>query len=40
MAETMKARYSEIINVSSAYINPPMAGRNIASAYMSIQNLS
>lgn len=31
---------SEIINVSSAYINPPMAGRNIASAYMSIQNLS
>ena len=27
MAETMKARYSEIINVSSAYINPPMAGR-------------
>lgn len=31
---------SNIINVSSAYINPPMAGRDIASAYMRIQNLT
>ena len=31
---------SNLINVSSAYINPPMLGRDIASAYMRIQNLT
>ena len=35
-----KSDMSNLINVSSAYINPPMAGRDIASAYMRIQNLT
>ena len=38
--EDYKSDMSNIINVSSAYFNPPMAGRNIASAYMRIQNLT
>ena len=38
--EGYKIDMSNLINVSSAYINPPMAGRDIASAYMRIQNLT
>lgn len=38
--EGYKSDMSNLINVSSAYINPPMAGRDIASAYMRIQNLT